>query len=144
MTDDSPNRTGRRIRLVGCLIVTVAAVLVVVGGVVAFRRYDPWALAMGSGLVLRHRPGAMAESRVRGTELVEALESFRAARGAYPATLDELAPQYLERTEPPLVGRGKWAYRRHDPNRFILELFVGPDYEMEWYDSDAGQWQVDY
>lgn len=123
---------------------TFATALVVIGGVVAFRRYDPWALAMGSGLILRHRPGAMAESRARGVELVEALKSFRVAHGTYPETLAELAPEFLKRIEPPLVGKGRWTYSRPNPDRFVLELFVGPDYEMEWYDSDVGQWRVDY
>lgn len=72
-------------------------------------------LAVGVGIYWwAHRDaGRLEETRRLGAELVAALEAYRADRGEYPETLDDLVPDYLARIERPTWGVGEWTYRRY-------------------------------
>lgn len=53
--------------------------------------------------------------------LAQALENFRAKQGVYPAELNELAPQFVERV-PESLGNRKFFYTRQSEKSFTLRL----------------------
>jgi type II secretory pathway pseudopilin PulG len=79
------------------------------------------ALAAGAGVYwYAHRDqGALEESKERGAAIVEALDSYRAATGTYPADLDDLVPTYIAAIEPPTWGLERWRYRRYTPAEVV-------------------------
>ncbi len=63
-----------------------------------------------------------------------ALERFRQARGFFPATLDELEPEFMHGSGFDNYARSPYHYQRDDPGSFRL-YSVGPDRH-----DDGGKW----
>lgn len=76
------------------------------------------ALLAGAGVYWwAHRDqGSLEQSKEVGAAIVEGLEMYRARHGTYPATLEELVPEYIPRVEPPTWGLERWRYRRFTPD----------------------------
>jgi hypothetical protein len=60
-----------------------------------------------------------------------ALDRFKLANQSYPAALDELVPQYLEKIPSDLIGGEPLRYRRTDDGKFVL-------YSVGWNETDDG------
>jgi hypothetical protein len=60
-----------------------------------------------------------------------ALERFKLAQGAYPDTLDMLAPQFIETIPHDIIGGEPLHYRRTDDGKFLL-------YSIGWNERDDG------
>lgn len=58
----------------------------------------------------------------RGDAVFSALEAYRADHGEYPSDLDALTPVYLSSIEPPLVGAGRWVYRRRSDGCWLATV----------------------
>jgi type II secretory pathway pseudopilin PulG len=124
----------------------------------------PWleitvvALALAAGVAVfmyAHRDdGRLEESKVRGAAIVTALGAYRAERGTYPETLQELVPRYLAEVEPPTWGLERWTYRRFTPadvsaaddaedDVVLFQLSVAANesgYPVLFYDLAATRW----
>lgn len=124
----------------------------------------PWAeivvtaLAIGAGAGVyawAHRDSPrLAETKVLGTEVVAALEAYRSDEGTYPASLDDLAPEYLAAVPDPVWGLGRWSYQRYSPSRadsardaaanvvyFSLAVAASESgYPVLYYDVTVGGW----
>lgn len=91
------------------------------------------------------------ETKRRAEPIIAAIEAFREQNGRLPASLDDLAPDFLSAIESPTVGDGAWSYAimRSEADHFNLVVFSryrqsglynGP--EAMWYDSMSRSWQV--
>lgn len=106
-------------------------------------------VAAGVGLyAYAHRDeGRLEESKQRGAAIVEALESYRAGTGAYPASLDDLVPQHIAVIEQPTWGLQRWRYRPYSPDEddatqyFQLSVAAQESgYPVLFYDFVARRW----
>lgn len=87
--------------------------------------------------------GAIRATHASGDQIVAALERWKAKTGSYPASLVKLVPSELVSIPQPDVGNGKWSYTLRTAQSFQLLVWVGPDYESDWWRSDGGHWDVD-
>jgi hypothetical protein len=60
-----------------------------------------------------------------------ALERYRLAHGAYPESLDALAPQFMEKIPHDIIGGRPLHYRRTSDGQFVL-------YSVGWNETDDG------
>ena len=60
-----------------------------------------------------------------------ALERYHLAHGAYPETLDALAPQYMQTIPCDIINGKPLHYRRTDDGKFLL-------YSVGWNEIDDG------
>ena len=74
---------------------------------------------------------AVGQNRLDQTVLACALERYRLAEGAYPATLEALVPQFLEQVPVDVCDGRPLRYRRLEPGRFQL-------YSVGWNEADEG------
>jgi len=74
---------------------------------------------------------ADAQSSVDLVRVAIALERYRLAHGSYPDTLDELAPQSIEKVPHDVIRGGPLHYRRNDDGQFVL-------YSVGWNEKDDG------
>jgi tetratricopeptide (TPR) repeat protein len=63
---------------------------------------------------------AASQATITLARVACALERHRLATGAYPESLDELVPRFLNRVPPDPVNGGPLRYRREAPDRFLL------------------------
>jgi hypothetical protein len=133
------NKRSRRLVLAAVLI---AAPLAIFLGAFVFGLYQTLGLVSGR-LLLDNSPEQYAETRVRAQGVLDALDEYHTSRADYPSTLAELAPAFLPDARPPLVGKGKWEYKRVGPSHFVLRFFVGPTYESDTFDSQEQRWDTD-
>jgi hypothetical protein len=68
---------------------------------------------------------------VNQAQIVCALERYHLARGEYPATLENLVPEYIQRIPPDLIGGQPPHYRRTEDGKFLL-------YSIGWTEKDHG------
>jgi type II secretory pathway pseudopilin PulG len=87
------------------------------------------ALLAGAGVyVWAHSDQAtLEESKEVGAVIVQALQAHRADTGTYPAELEALVPEYLQRVEQPTWGLERWRYRRFTPAEVKAEAVVPAD-----------------
>lgn len=64
-------------------------------------------------------------------QIVCALERYRLAHGEYPATLDALSPQFIEKVPHDLIGGNPLIYRQTPDGKFLL-------YSIGWNEKDDG------
>jgi hypothetical protein len=74
---------------------------------------------------------ARIQSQLDLARVACALERFRLAHGSYPATLDALAPQFIEKLPHDLINGQPLHYRRTDGGQFVL-------YSVGWDEKDDG------
>lgn len=74
---------------------------------------------------------AYAQSSVDLARVAIALERYRLAHGEYPATLDALAPQFIEKLPHDVIGGGPLHYRLAEDGQFVL-------YSVGWNERDDG------
>jgi hypothetical protein len=60
-----------------------------------------------------------------------AVERYDLANGEYPATLDALMPQFIEKIPHDIIGGQPLHYRRPDDGKFLL-------YSVGWNQTDDG------
>lgn len=99
--------------------------------------------------LIRHftdwRPGDVAASQTRGTQIVEAIEAFHHAKGVYPIGLYELSPEYLDEIPLPITGERFWRYETDRAgSAFSLSFaFNSHLYPVCMYSSEKLQWRED-
>jgi hypothetical protein len=71
------------------------------------------------------------QTMVNQAQIVCALERYRLAHGEYPARLDALVPQFMDKIPPDLIGGQPPHYRRTDDGKFLL-------YSIGWTEKDHG------
>jgi hypothetical protein len=71
------------------------------------------------------------QNQVNQAQIACALERYRLARGEYPATLDALTPQFIEKIPPDLIGGQPPHYHRTNDGKFLL-------YSIGWSETDHG------
>jgi hypothetical protein len=82
-------------------------------------------------------PGNYAERIAHGqtaanlARVAIALERYRLARGAYPESLDMLAPQFIDKLPHDIINGQPLHYRRTDDGQFVL-------YSIGWNETDDG------
>ncbi len=74
---------------------------------------------------------AYAQESVDLARVAIALERYRRAHGEYPASLDALAPQFMERIPHDIIGGQPLHYRRTAGGQFVL-------YSVGWNETDDG------
>lgn len=91
------------------------------------------------------RPGDVAASQERGSEVVRAIEAFRGAAGVYPVGLYELTPEYLTELPLPKAGERYWRYETDRAGaRFSLSFaFDAHQYPSCHYSSEKPRWYHD-
>jgi hypothetical protein len=71
------------------------------------------------------------QTLVNEAQIVCALERYHLAHGEYPASLDALAPQFIETIPHDIIGGQPLHYRRTDDGKFLL-------YSVGWNETDDG------
>ncbi|HEX5400608.1 MAG TPA: hypothetical protein VFY06_16295, partial [Verrucomicrobiae bacterium] len=71
------------------------------------------------------------QTMVNEAQIACALERYRLANGAYPASLDALAPQFIEKVPHDIIGGKPLIYRRTVDGKFVL-------YSVGWNETDDG------
>lgn len=92
-------------------------------------------------------PDAVEFAKARGQRVINALETYFADNGRYPANLDDLVPNHLKAMPHPLAGEPHWAYRAsNEPNdqQFWLAFGIDDMYPSESFNSADKQWYGDY
>jgi hypothetical protein len=74
---------------------------------------------------------AYNQNLVNEAQIVCALERYHLAHGEYPATLEVLRPQYLDKLPHDIIGGQPLHYRRTEAGKFLL-------YSIGWNDKDDG------
>ncbi len=74
---------------------------------------------------------AFAQSSLDRARVACALERHRLAEGEYPATLDALAPRFIEKLPHDIINDQPLHYRRTEDGRFLL-------YSVGWNGTDEG------
>ena len=74
---------------------------------------------------------AFNQTLANQSQIVCALERYRLAHGEYPATLDDLSPQFIEKIPHDLIGGEPLHYRRTEDGKFLL-------YSVGWNETDDG------
>jgi hypothetical protein len=74
---------------------------------------------------------AYGQSSVNLARTAIALERYRLARGAFPESLDALAPQFIAKVPHDLIGGKPLKYRREADDSYIL-------YSIGWNEKDDG------
>lgn len=79
-----------------------------------------------------------------GEPVIQALENYRALNGAYPKSLQELVPAYLQKIPTPEIGVNQWTYEYYNANHYNLSvLYKNNSYESIIYDNKKRRWWVD-
>ncbi len=89
------------------------------------------------------RPGDVAVSQNRGSQIVKAIDAFKSDHGVYPIGLYELTPRYLREIPYPVNGERFW---RYETNRaggvFSLSFaFDLNQYPVCVYSSEDRTWK---
>jgi len=74
---------------------------------------------------------ARIQSQVDLAGVACALERYQLANGNYPASLDALAPQFVDKLPHDLINGQPLHYRRTDDGKFLL-------YSVGWDETDDG------
>ena len=74
---------------------------------------------------------ALIQTSVDLARVACALERYRLAHGVYPATLDALTPQFVEKVPHDIINGQPLHYRRTDDGKFLL-------YSVGWNENDDG------
>jgi hypothetical protein len=62
------------------------------------------------------------KTHIMGEQIVLALQAFDDKQAHYPASLEQLVPEYIEEIHPPSFGDTAWIYKRDEKGGFSLEL----------------------
>ena len=87
--------------------------------------------SMYCGFAREARYFAFTQSSLDRARVACALERHRLAEGEYPATLDALAPRFMEKLPHDIINGQPLHYRRTDGGRFLL-------YSVGWNGTDDG------
>jgi hypothetical protein len=74
---------------------------------------------------------ALIQTFVNQGRIVCALERCRKARGEYPGSVADLAPQFIEQLPVDVINGGPMQYRRTNDGKFLL-------YSVGWNETDEG------
>ncbi len=86
----------------------------------------------------------MARDQASATLIIEALDRFRAQRGSYPESLQELTPEFIDQLGAPIIGDLPWRYSRSgDAASFELGFGNTMDSPVCWYSSVESDWDCD-
>jgi len=104
------------------------------------------AMSLAAGLLyflwVADTSGHAAHNVAQGNRIVQALQAYEAAHGAYPASLRDLVPKFIE--DIPKPERAEWIYEPvPDRARFMLCFEGGAPDAVGCYDSTLAKWQVD-
>jgi hypothetical protein len=93
----------------------------------------------------RWTPANIDQSKAAADTIINAIRAFHMDRGAFPATLEDLVPNYLMAIVPPSAGNPRWQYRvERDGRGFILLLGANKgNYPNRYYSSKADSWSMD-
>ena len=103
-------------------------------------------VALVVGTVVGNRIGAaqVLASKERGNRIAAGLSAFHAAEGTYPATLEDLVPDYLSKIPPTAMGlfrtqsfiyeKGDGSYDLRFNGLVGTGFFRGPDAPWTWFD----------
>jgi hypothetical protein len=94
----------------------------------AFNRF---ARLLVPSLVSYAKKAAYAQNAVNLARTAMALERCRLAKGAYPESLEGLAPQYIAQAPNDVIGGGALKYRHEANGAFVL-------YSVGWNETDDG------
>lgn len=73
----------------------------------------------------------------QGDMLVQAIGQYKQDFGCYPSTLEDLVPEYIANTTPPVLGR-QWTYV-YFPEKDRLEIWYSwPIFGHEYYNEGDG------
>jgi hypothetical protein len=116
-------------------MVSVAAYNTVEADIEAqMKHYSPYtiqALALFPAVSKAVERFAFAQASVDLARVAIALERYRLAHGEYPASLDALAPQFIERVPRDIINGQPLHYRLTDDGKFVL-------YSVGWNEKDEG------
>ena len=93
--------------------------------------YNVLALMSGRALAKAAQRFAHTQNSIDLATVATALERYHLAHGAYPETLDTLAPQFIEKVPNDVIGGQPLKYHRSKDDQFIL-------YSIGWDQTDDG------
>ena len=88
------------------------------------------------------RQDGVDETKRRGDLIVQALNKYYAVKKQYPATLDDLCPQYLREIPGPTWGLEAWIYepRKSDFQLQVNETSRTGDGDSYWLRFEGEKW----
>ena len=96
-----------------------------------FRPYTFMAAIMVPSYLKAFQVLANIQTTTDEAQIACALERYHLAHGEYPATLDALAPQFIETIPHDIIGGQPLHYRRTDDGKFLI-------YSVGWNETDDG------
>jgi len=96
-----------------------------------FRPYKLLAAIAIPNFIRAYSTTAHNQTMVNEAQIAFAQERYHLAHGEYPATLDALAPQFIEKLPHDIIGGQPLHYRRTDDGKFLL-------YSVGWNETDDG------
>lgn len=111
------------------------------GGVLAVAAFCVL-LAVNGTLSPQWMPWKVHDSKVRGNEIVHALDAYMKVEGHYPTALDELCPSYVAQIRQPTAGAGQWTYYADNDGRSFTLSFQSRSASVPrwYYRSDLKRW----
>lgn len=86
----------------------------------------------------------IAVARNNGEVLVKVIELYKLDKKEYPRSLQDLVDsKFIESYPESGVGDNEFKYRLDPQKGFVLEYFVGPNYEKDWYEGATAKWYID-
>lgn len=86
----------------------------------------------------------LARARANAGHIVKAIELYRLDKQEYPRSLHELVKaDFLNEVPPSGVGDDEYKYRLDPQKGFVLEYFIGPNYQKDWYEGASAEWYSD-
>ena len=85
------------------------------------------------------------DSQVRGDRIASALNQHYTDKGSFPATLEDLVPDYIQEIEPPLAGNQRWKYNVIDSGSDFTLIFEDNSSSLptSWRKSQSKRWSFD-
>jgi tetratricopeptide (TPR) repeat protein len=102
---------------------------------IGFKHHSPCnflASMVSRGFSVWMRKCAFVQSSLDKARVACALERYRLAHGEYPATLDLLSPQFIDKLPHDIINDQPLHYRRTDDGLFLL-------YSVGWNETDDGE-----
>lgn len=84
----------------------------------------------------------VATSQARAESIIAALTAYHDSVGMYPETLDQLAPEFIDRIPRPTAGEDEWSYASTNAGEdFILQFSANElGLPTAWYESRHRKW----
>ncbi len=132
--------TRNNLVILGIIALLVGAFFAIGGG------YGLVALVTGKNPapLIRATPANTSAARQNGELVAKAIEFYMLEKKEYPQSLQDLVDsKFIESYPQSGIGDNQFKYKLDPQKGFVLEYFIGPNYQKDWYEGAAAKWFSD-